>query len=78
MENHGIIAVGPDLETAFLRLELVEHLASIQFKAIQLGGITTIPAADIDTLLVAREKAGLGFPREALQFGRGQRMMRSI
>jgi len=78
MENHGIIAVGPDLETAFLRLELVEHLASIQFKAVQLGGITTLPAADIDTLLVAREKAGLGFPREALQFGRGQRMMRSI
>lgn len=78
MENHGVLSVGPDLETAFLRLELVEHLASIQFKAMQLGGIRVLPAADIDTLLLAREKAGLGFPREALQFGRGQRLMRSI
>ena len=78
MENHGVLAVGPDLETAYLRLELVEHLATIQFKAIQLGGARTIPQADIEALLEARNKAGLGFPRKALDFGRGQRTLRSI
>ena len=78
MENHGVLAVGPDLETAYLRLELVEHLATIQFKAIQLGGARTIPQADIEALLEARNKAGLGFPRKALDFGRGQRKLRSI
>ena len=78
MENHGVLAVGPDLETAYLRLELVEHLATIQFKATQLGGVRTIPTEDVDTLLEARNKAGLGFPRKALDFGRGQRRLRSI
>ena len=78
MENHGVIAVGPDLETAYLRLELVEHLATIQFKATQLGGARTIPNADIESLLEARKKAGLGFPRKPLDFGRGQRKLRSI
>ena len=78
MENHGVLAVGPDLETAYLRLELVEHLATIQFKATQLGGARTIPAEDIGVLLEARNKAGLGFPRKALDFGRGQRRLRSI
>lgn len=78
MENHGVLAVGPDLETAYLRLELVEHLATIQFKAMQLGGVRTIPTEDVDRLLEARNKAGLGFPRKALDFGRGQRRLRSI
>ena len=78
MENHGVLAVGPDLETAYLRLELVEHLATIQFKATQLGGVRTIPSEDISILLEARNKAGLGFPRKALDFGRGQRRLRSI
>lgn len=31
--QHGVLAVGPDVETAFLRLELVEHLAKIQSTA---------------------------------------------
>ena len=67
MENHGVLAVGPDLETAYLRLELVEHLATIQFKAIQLGGARTIPQADIEALLEARNKAGLGFSSESVR-----------
>ena len=29
LQNHGVVTVGPDLETAFLRMELVEHLAKI-------------------------------------------------
>lgn len=58
--NHGVFAWGDDLEQAFLRAELVEHLAAIQLRAMQVGKITTVPQADIQRLLQARTKAGLG------------------
>lgn len=60
LANHGILAWGDDLEQAFLRAELVEHLAAIQVRALQLGRVTTLPAPDVARLLDARKKAGLG------------------
>lgn len=60
LAQHGVLTVGPDLETAFLRMELVEHLAKITLVANQLGGARMLPAADIEPLLEARAKAGLG------------------
>lgn len=60
MESHGVLTWGPDLETAYLRMELVEHLARVQILAKQAGGLRTIPDADIESLLRARTKAGLG------------------
>lgn len=60
LEHHGVISVGPDLETAFLRMELVEHLAKIQIAAHQVGLVRDIPDSDIEALLEARTKAGLG------------------
>lgn len=58
--NHGVLAWGDDLEQAFLRAELVEHLAKIQLRALQAGRVQTVPAADLVRLLQARTKAGLG------------------
>lgn len=58
--NHGVFAWGDDLEQAFLRAELVEHLATIQLRAMQAGGCKLLPAADVARLLEARTKAGLG------------------
>jgi L-fuculose-phosphate aldolase len=60
LQNHGVISYGPDLETAYLRMELVEHLAKIQAAAHQVGGPSHIPHGDIEVLLDARAKAGLG------------------
>jgi L-fuculose-phosphate aldolase len=60
LESHGVLAYGPDLETAFLRLELVEHLARIQLAALQAGGLRSLPEADVTALLETRAKAGLG------------------
>lgn len=60
LANHGILAVGANLEQAFLRIELVEHLARIQQAALQLGRVTTIPDEDVDRLLAKRAKGGLG------------------
>jgi len=60
IEHHGVLAWGDDLEQAFLRLELVEHLAKIQLQAMQLGQLRTLPDADVSRLLDKRAAAGLG------------------
>jgi len=64
LAGHGVLTVGPDLETALLRMELVEHLCRIALVARQLGGPRPLPRADVDRLLEQRKKAGLG-PRSA-------------
>jgi hypothetical protein len=51
------------VETAYLRLELVEHLARIALVARQLGGVRSLPAEALPALLQARTKAGLGKPQ---------------
>ncbi len=51
---------GPDLETAYLRMELVEHLARIALVARQLGGVRPLPSTVLPKLLESRAKAGLG------------------
>lgn len=58
--NHGVLTVGPDAETALLRMELVEHLARIAAIARPLGGPMPLPAEMVTTLLEARKKASLG------------------
>jgi len=58
--NHGAIAWGADPEQAFLRLELVEHLARIAIAAAAIGGVQPLPEAAIAPLLAARAKAGIG------------------
>jgi L-fuculose-phosphate aldolase len=58
--GHGVLAWGVDVEQAYLRLELVEHLAKIALVAHQLGGARPVPASVVPALLEARTKAGLG------------------
>jgi L-fuculose-phosphate aldolase len=58
--NHGVFAWGADLEQAYLRLELVEHLARIAILAQATGGPAYLSDAAIAPLLEARRKAGLG------------------
>lgn len=58
--NHGPVSFGTDLEQAFLRLELAEHVASIQQQATWLGRMNLIPEVHLKDLLKARKKAGLG------------------
>ncbi len=58
--NHGVLAWGADPEQALLRLELVEHLATIAVAASALGGIEPLPESAIGPLLAARAKAGIG------------------
>jgi L-fuculose-phosphate aldolase len=60
LAGHGVLAWGDDLEQAFLRLELVEHLARIALEAEKVGGVKPLPQNALPALLEARAKAGLG------------------
>ena len=60
LENHGVFAWGARLEQAYLRLELVEHLARIAILAQATGGVRPFPEDALPPLLAARAKAGLG------------------
>ena len=68
--GHGVLTCGPDAETAYLRMELVEHLAKVALVAQQVGGAVPLPHADVEKLLAARAKAGLG-PAGRLDHGAG-------
>jgi len=72
LANHGALAVGPDLETCFLRLELLEHLCRIALVARQIGGPRPIPGNDVGALLDRRAKAGLGPAAEGVRAPAGQ------
>ena len=70
--GNGVLAWGPTLELAYLRLELVEHLAKIAHHALALGGVTPVPKTLLDALLAKRKKAGLAAPEEGLAPGSSQ------
>jgi L-fuculose-phosphate aldolase len=67
LKRHGVLSVGKDLAQAYYRLELVEHLCNIEFKAKQLGGVKALPQAILDKLLRKRDSAGLGRPKKVSQ-----------
>ena len=60
LKSHGVLCVGKDLEQAYLRLELVEHLARISLVSRQVGRTDHLTGHQVATLLRARTKAGLG------------------
>lgn len=58
--GNGVLTLGDDLTQAYLRMELVEHYAKILHAAKALGPVPALPEADVQKLLEARKKAGLG------------------
>jgi L-fuculose-phosphate aldolase len=58
LANHGAVTYGPDLETAYGRMETLEHFAKITFIARLVGQPRELEAADIEKLLDVRERAG--------------------
>ena len=55
LKNHGALAVGADLLTAYYRMETLELFAKISLTAYLLGGAKEIPRPKIDQLLELRE-----------------------
>lgn len=50
LERHGVLSVGGSFEQAYLRMELVEHLAKIGLVAKQIGAIRMLPASEVEAL----------------------------
>ena len=64
LQNHGVLAVGASLEQAYYRLELVEHLADIEWHAKALGQVKPLPDKTVQKLLKKRQEIGLGRPHK--------------
>lgn len=56
LQNHGALAVGSDLLTAYYRMETLELYAKISLNAHLLGGERELPEKDINTLIGMREQ----------------------
>lgn len=54
LENHGALAVGSDVITAFYRMESLELWAKITINAVILGGSNDISRENIDKLIALR------------------------
>lgn len=60
LASHGVLAWGPDLATALLRIEHVEETAQVLIHAQSLGPVAPLPEEVVHLLLDARTRAGLG------------------
>ena len=56
LANHGVVTYGPDLLTAFFRMETVEHFAQVSLVTRLLGKQAVISAEDVEKLLAARAR----------------------
>ena len=59
LENHGALAVGADVITAYYRMETLELNAKICLTARLLGGEKEISGENIDRLIRMREQYGV-------------------
>jgi L-fuculose-phosphate aldolase len=56
LQNHGALAVGADVITAYYRMETLELFAKISLNAHLLGGAQELPKEQIDRLISMREQ----------------------
>ena len=59
LKNHGALAVGADLVTAYYRMETLEHFAKVSLITHMLGGAKELNREDIDRLIDMRSRYGL-------------------
>ncbi len=68
LQRHGSLTVGNSPMQAFMRLETLERNAFIGYLLAQLGVHSPMPAAEVQKLLVMRQKMGLSRPGEMDEF----------
>jgi L-fuculose-phosphate aldolase len=59
MANHGVVCYGPDLLTAWFRMETTEHFARVSLVTELLGKQVLLSSEDVMKLLEARARYGL-------------------
>jgi L-fuculose-phosphate aldolase len=60
MANHGVVTYGPDLLTAFLRMETTEHFAHVALVTELLGKQKLLSNLEVEKLVAARARYGAG------------------
>jgi L-fuculose-phosphate aldolase len=56
MANHGVVTYGADLQSAYMKMETVEHFAQISLVTHVLGRQQLLDCADLEKLVAARSK----------------------
>jgi L-fuculose-phosphate aldolase len=56
LANHGAVTCGPDLITAFFRMETIEHFAKITLAAEMAGTPTLLSSREVAKLMAARTR----------------------
>ena len=56
MANHGVVSYGVDLQSAYMKMETVEHFAQITLITRILGQQQELECGDLDKLVAARSK----------------------
>ncbi len=56
LANHGAVTCGPDLLTAFFRMETIEHFAKITLAAEMAGNPTLLSSREVAKLMAARSR----------------------
>lgn len=59
LANHGVVTYGPDLLTAFFRMETTEHFAHVALVTELLGKQVLLSGEDVGKLLAARARYGI-------------------
>jgi L-fuculose-phosphate aldolase len=59
LANHGVVTYGPDLLTAFFRMETVEHFAQVSLVTELLGKQSLLSGGDVEKLVAARARYGI-------------------
>ena len=65
LANHGVVTYGPDLLTAFLRMETTEHFAQVSLVTERLGKQVILSGADVEKLVAARARYCAGAQPDA-------------
>jgi L-fuculose-phosphate aldolase len=60
MANHGVVTYGPDLLTAYHRMETTEHFARVSLVTELLGKQNVLSNPEVEKLLAARVRYGAG------------------
>jgi len=69
MANHGVVTYGPDLLTAYLRMETTEHFAQVSLVTERLGKSLLLSGADVEKLVAARARYCAGAQPDAPEMG---------
>src|SRR5713101_3059530 len=62
LANHGAVTCGPDLLTAYFRMETIEHFAKITLAAELAGGPILLSSCEVAKLMAARARYSVSTP----------------